>query len=1486
MPRHLKTSLLIVAIVGLLTALGPRACMAAENLPALVINEFMASNSSSTADPQGQYDDWIEIYNYGRGAVYVGGMYLTDNLSSPTKWQIPDTNPSQAVIPAQGYLIIWADNDTSDAGLHASFKLDADGEEIALFDSDGATLIDSITFGEQTTDMSYGRYPDGGEYLQPFVSPSPAAVNVGVYDGLVSDVEFSHERGFYDAPFSVTLASETEGTVIYYTLDGSEPFSPPGRSPTDRVYVSPIHMTGTTCLRARAVKPGWKSTDAETHTYIFPADVVVQSQQKALSAGYPNSWNGYGADYEMDRQVCTDPEYADLMEEALLSIPTLSVTTDKDNLFSPSEGIYVNTTRTGDQWERPVSAEFFSRDDSKQFQIDCGLRLQGGASRQPNKCPKHSLSFRFRGKWGPTKLEFPLFEGSPVERFDSIHLRGMFNNSWIHWNPGQRQRAQMIRDQWVRDSLLDMGEPSAGRGIFVHLYLNGMYWGVYNLHERPEASNYAAYYGGSSDTLDALNGGSVRDGNNGAWNHMKNAVARRDWDSIQQVLAVDNYIDWTIIQRFGSNNDLKGDGNWRAAGGGPDHRLWRFYAWDSERVLEGVTEGTPGGTADPPGLLDSLDDIEDFRVRFGDRLHEHLFNGGALTPEMTAGRWTQRADEIDRAIIAESARWGDYRRDVHSYSSGPYYLYTKNDFWLPEQRRLLNQYFPYRTANVLNQYKGIGLYPTVDAPTFRVNGVHQHGGSIPNNNLFSMTGTSGTIWYTLDGSDPHLGAQSEQDNSAGATLVPESATKRVLVPTGPIDSDWNSGAVFNDWAWSRTTGGIGYERGSGYDQYIILDVESQMYGKNSTCYIRIPFVLEGSPEDFEFMTLKIRRDDGFIAYINGTEVARRNFTGTPRWNSSADASTSDSVAVEFEEIDISASLGALRQGGNLLAIHGLNTSTTSSDFLISVELAAGTGGSTDGGDVLPEARRYSGPFVLTESAIVKARALSGRAWSALNEAAFAVGPVAENLRITEIMYHAQDPNEEFIELRNVGAETVNLNLVGFSDGIDFTFPSHELAPDQHVLVVQDRNTFEDRYGTNVSIAGEYSGKLDNAGERITLKDAIGRTIVDFAYEDGWRSITDGEGFSLTAMDPTNPAPEIWSRKDSWRASACAGGSPGHDDSGIIPEPGAVVINEVLAHSHDTAADWIELYNTTSTAIDIGGWFLSDSDDDPFKFEIAQGTMIGPGEYMVFYEDLHFGNVSNPGAYGPFALSENGERLYLSSAQNGVRTGYRDVQDFGASETGVSFGRFYKPGTGNYNFVALDRTTQGAANAYPKVGPIVISEIMYHPAWPSGGRYTNEQYEYIELHNISGQPVTLYDYDKGEPWMFTDGVEFTFDADSTVTVPAGGYLMVVKDPAAFSWRYPSIPTNEIFGPYEGKLSNSGEKLELSMPGDIDASGQRHYIRVDRVNYSDGSHPEDAPGPADLWPVEADGSGLSLTKIAPAEYGNDPQNWIAAQASPGR
>ena len=274
MLRNAQARLFFLTLIWITYLIGP--ANAAETT--LVINELMASNSTSIRDPQNLYDDWIEIYNYGADAIDMGGMYLTDNLSDTTKWRIPVNNPALTTIPAGGFLLIWADNDTTDAGLHANFKLGADGEEIGLFESDGVTQIDSVTFGEQTGDISYGRYPDAGDYWQAFGSPSPEAQNVGVYEGFVTDIEFSHKRGFYDESFYLTLATETEDVTIYYTLDGTEPYdiTADRRFPMGTIYTGPVYISKTTVLKAIATKTGWMPTDIKTHTYIFVKDVIRQ----------------------------------------------------------------------------------------------------------------------------------------------------------------------------------------------------------------------------------------------------------------------------------------------------------------------------------------------------------------------------------------------------------------------------------------------------------------------------------------------------------------------------------------------------------------------------------------------------------------------------------------------------------------------------------------------------------------------------------------------------------------------------------------------------------------------------------------------------------------------------------------------------------------------------------------------------------------------------------------------------------------------------------------------------------------------------------------------------------------------------------------------------------------------------------------------------------------------------------------------------------
>ncbi|MBA7487128.1 hypothetical protein ES707_22690 [subsurface metagenome] len=1271
-------------------------------------------------------------------------------------------------------------------------------------------------------------------------------------------MEFSHKRGFYDTPFSVTLATETKDAIIYYTLDGGEPykFLGYGRGDgivySDTVYTAPVSISKTTTLRAIAVKPGWKYSDIKTHTYIFLDDVIASSV--------------------MSKSITEDSVYGPQMRDVLTDLPTISIAT-RPGVLEP----YLHGPGPYPEWtydEVPASVEWIMPDGSDGFQENTGVARFGGHwyDRPGRDRPFDKWSFRiyFRREYGATKLRFPLFEGydygiSPVEVFDRLDLHAGHHD--------MSQRGFYMSSRLTEDTMLDIGNLNP-HGRFVHLYVNGVYWGQYNLHERWNADMNAQYLGREKEDYKSIKPhvnqggwgdlGEPYDGDGSAWQQVLSL--RNSYESLKPYLDFNSYIDFMLMYMFG-----RSEAEFRCVGPTGPGGGFKFWLNDADGFTRSASNRASGSSINGPGgiFIALFNEANpDYLTFLADRIHKHLFNDGALTSEKMTTRLLDRCNEIERAFLAEAARWG----------------YRTPSSWASARDSYINNVLLYRPASLVNELRAAGLYPATDAPEF-----NKHGGDVPSGFNLTMTApANAVVYYTVDGSDPHLPEISP--GSTSDTLIAENDSKRVLVPTGPISDSWKEIGRFSDLDWSTCVGdpgGVGYERGSGYEHLITLDVADQMYNKSPTCYIRIPFVSDGGADDFDSMTLRVRYDDGFVAYLNGTEVARRNFTGTPAWNSSASAQNSDSAAVSFEDIDISDFLSALRTGNNILAIHGLNISTSSTDFLISVELLAGKNSITNGETTLPpEVFQYTGPITLTHSVHVKARVLRGGEWSALNEATFAIGPVADNLCITEIMYHPYDPNAEYIELQNVGTETINLNLVKFTNGIDFTFPNIELARNEYILVVQDRNAFEARYGPGLNIAGQYSGGLNNAGERIVLEDAIGQTILDFRYKDGWRSITDGDDFSLTVIDPANTNPDSWNDKDSWRASAYPGGSPGTDDSGIIPDPGEVVINEVLAHSHAGAADWIELYNTTGRTIDIGGWFLSDSGSDLTKYRIAAGTRFAPYGYIVFYEDRHFDNPADPGCYKTFALSENGERLYLSSAEDGLLTGYRQVEDFGASETGVSFGRYYKSSTGNYNFVPMSRNTAGSANAAPKVGPIVINEIMYNPSWPEGGSYTNDQYEYVELHNISAEPVTLYRYDRSLPWKFTDGIDFTFPDDIPVTIPAGGYLLVVKNPEAFTWRYPAVPVEKVLGPYSGKLNNGGERLQLSMPGDVDEFGTRYYIRVDRVSYSDGSHPEDCPGGVDLWPTEADGAGKSLERRFSSDYGNDPDNWRAAIPSLGQ
>ncbi len=1274
-----------------------------------VLNELMASNSTTAADPQNEYDDWIELHNGSSTSANAAGLYLTDDPENPTRWQIPLDKQALTTVPASGFLLIWADGETTASGLHAGFKLNADSGTLYLFDADGVTLLDAVPFDRQVPDVSYGRDPDAAGDWGFMPLPTPGKPNGTAALGVVSEVQFSRERGFYESSFDVTLTCETPGATIYYTTDGSEPGQPSARSVTGTLFSRPIQIAKTTCVRAIAVQSGWVSSPVAAQTYIFLNNAVLQAPEPP---GFPAAWGDTAADYEMDANIVLDSQYSGQVKSALLSLPSMSIVTAVEDLFGPDRGIYANPNGSGVGWERPGSVELIYPDGTKGFQVNCGIRIQGAYFRSPWACRKHSFRLVFKGQYGPTKLRYPLFGEDAAQEFDTIVLRAGANDGYT-WS-GNEMNAQFTRDEFVRSLQHDTGN-AASHGTFVHLYVNGLYWGLYNPCERPDGAFSSSYYGGDKDDWDVLKHTSftVEQGDRTALNQMLSLCQQastsfaalqklqgRDLDGTRRsdwpcLLDLPNYIDYMIVNLWAGNWDWPWNNYWLARDRTAASTGFKFYCWDAEDVMltsrsplnmDKITSPDSSQAGQPHGLLRNN---AEYRLLFADRLHRLFFNEGILTPERLIERYAALSGLIELAVIPESARWADQ----NGSNATPAH-------WDAMRNRILQSYLPQRSTIVLSQFRTAGLYPSVDAPVFYVNGIQQHGGPLTASDSLTMQAT-GAIWYTLDGSDPRI-AGSAVGTSDETAIVKENAAKRVLVPTGPISDAWKGGAAFDDSAWLSGSGGVGFERSAGYEDYIGIDV-AQMYNTNSSCYIRIPFA--ATSEDlasFAGLTLNVRCDDGFVAYLNGTEIARKNFTDAPAWNSNTtgNASNPDESAKQFESFDVTTSITSVRLGVNLLAIQAMNSSSASSDFLLSAELiVAKTATNSNPTGISPTAVRYAGPITLPQSACVKARALSGVTWSALNEAAYAVGPVAENLRISEIMYHPSgDPNAEYVELTNTGVETINLNLVRFTKGIEYAFPSFELPPGGYCLLVKDIATFEARYGGQLPVLGQYDGSLANAGEKIEMADAAGKIIESFEYRDDWFDLTDGLGFSLTVRD-AQAAVDL-NDKNAWRPSAYAGGSPGEDDSGQVSEPGSVVINEVLANPADGGSDWIELHNTTARPIDIADWYLSDDADNLTKYRIGAGTSIPAGGYIVFYQALHFGNPADQGCSEPFGLSKDGETVYLHSGSADVLTGYSEQAEFGTSEPGVSVGRWLEE-TGGYVFVSLQEPTPGEENTPPR-----------------------------------------------------------------------------------------------------------------------------------------------------------------------------------------
>jgi CotH kinase protein/Lamin Tail Domain/Chitobiase/beta-hexosaminidase C-terminal domain/Fn3 associated len=586
-------------------------------------------------------------------------------------------------------------------------------------------------------------------------TPTPSAANLEGTLGFVADTKFTVDRGFYNSPFNVEMTTATAGAQIRYTRDGSMPTATSGI-----VYnpATPPLITTTTILRAAAFKAGFTPTNVDTQTYIFLDDVVGQN-----GAGLPshNIWGWRGPDWEMDPEIVGP--YSGTIKDGLQSAASVSVVMPWEEWFGPG-GIYI----AGENIERPGSVELFTADGSEEFQIDAALEIVGGTSPDRWKTDKLSLRVTFKQPFGSTKLNAPVFSNSffgdeAATEFDTLILDAQINFTWAYGGSGgvgysaqqQRDLAKYIQDQFTAD-LQNATGGHAPHGRFVHLYINGLYWGMYTLHERPDESFGESYLGGNKDDYDVIkhNATTVVSGENtaiGNYNSLigasfQNLSQPENYGAVTQLLAIDEFIDYMIVNFYVGNDDWAHH-NWYATFNRVDpNGRWRFHSWDAEHVLRSVSEdvtgkGTlPNNTNGPTGIHQRLMASPEYRLRFSDRVQKHFHNGGAMTPDGAAALYAARVAEADPVIVGESARWGDSHREP---------AYTPAD-WRATQENLFANYFPNRTRIVQNQFGSRGWLVPLSAPS-----LSHYGGMVDPGFQLTMLNAAGLpIYYTLDGSDP------------------------------------------------------------------------------------------------------------------------------------------------------------------------------------------------------------------------------------------------------------------------------------------------------------------------------------------------------------------------------------------------------------------------------------------------------------------------------------------------------------------------------------------------------------------------------------------------------------------------------------------------------------------------------------------------------------------------------------------------------------
>ena len=1461
-----------------------------------VISEFMAANSTTLQDEDGDSSDWIEIHNEGTTTNNLGGWYLANKASNLCKWQFPATN-----VPPNGYLVVFASNKnrrTPGAPLHTNFKLSSDGELLALVQPDGTNIASQFApFPPQVTDVSYGIVRQAAA-VTLLNTGAVARVFVPTNDGLGlswTGVEFN-DASWLSGPTGVGYDRVTGG-VNYL------PFI--GLNVESRMY----NINLSAFVRIPFVVANPADIGGLTLRLMFEDGFVayMNGQEIARSnAPVTLAWNTGALAPRDDRQATNYLDFDVTGSRGFLQAGTNVLAFQLLNNPISSPDLLLLPQLLGLTSGGSAQARYFPT-PTPGAANNAGVITLGPIISDPTFTPSQpadsdpiTVTARLRPAFTPVASA-------------TLHYRVMFGSE--------------VSVPFLDDGA--HGDGAAGDGIFgasipasastvgqmVRWYITALDTTGTNISRYPpyEDTNSAAYLG--AVIADPA---------------LTNALPVFHW-FVENTSAADTDIGTKAAVSY--NNEFYDNVHVRIRGATAVWYAKKAYKFDFnsgdhflfEPGQPRVSEINLNATYQDKAYVRTVLAWETYRQSgvpgadaFNVRVQQNgLFFSVAVLVEQIDGTFLQRRGlDPNGALykmyngmnsastgVEKKTRQSENNSDLQSFVDGVNPASPNRATFLFDSLNL-PEVIDYYAAGVLFQdfdrtVKNNYLYRDSDGTglwsvfawdkdlTFGKGALENDSLTANKDGTLPADGTGNYIGHPFFGTPERncCGANNLMDAIFKTAATREMFLRRLRTlmdaqlqppgtPAGQLPYELRLDALYgqlrNDAALDLAKWGAGFGQ--------LQDLATAMNA------IKTSFL---APRRVHLYQTHSIDNLGAYPQAAGIPHAQTNSPmltfGTIDFNPASGNQTEEYVELvnsNSTAVDIS---GWQLQGGVTFTFTPGTVVPASNHVYVSPDVVAFRARSSGprGGQGLFIVGNYSGQLSARGETL---RLLdAGGAGVATNTYAGNPSVAQQFLRITELMYHptalAGNTNDaeafEYIELKNISTNvTLDLRGVRLTNGVEFSFAGSavtNLAPGVRVLVVRSLAAFTARYGTGLSVAGQFTGALENNGERLQLLDAVGEEVLDFSYDNKWYPITDGLGFSLVVVDEF-AEPDAWSSKTNWRASGVVDGSPGVTDP---PPPGIapILVNEVLSRTDvPPPTDSIELFNSTTNAVNIGGWFISDDFGTPKKFHIPTNTVIAAHGYVVFTE-ADF----NLGGFG-FAFSSLGDEAYLFSADAlGNLTGYFHGFQFGAADNGVSFGR-YVNSVGTEQFVAQSATTLGAANAAPKVGPVVISEIMYHPT--DLGTNDNTRDEFIELQNITGGTITLFDtLYPSNTWHLRNAVDFDFPTNVALT-PGGTLLVVGFDPqsdatslAAFRTAY-GLGTNvAILGPFNGHLANSDGTIELKKP-DAPVLGVTPYILVEGVTYSDL-----AP-----WPMLADGFGNSLQRRMIAAFGNDPTNWFAAGSSP--